>query len=434
MTESWEEIWEKSQSSLEAIRNSVSTLTSPTPRVLRVSQLDAESLDAELVQLLREPIAKALSVVNSSLKSRFDPELALIIQLTLYKLSVWDSGATYGAKLQDLRYRVPSTSGTVLTASGLPRDRLLLHGFLTVLVPYVHTRLRNNAMSNAWPEAPSSDRRRKLWDWMSSIESTHAALSLVSFVIFLCNGRYRTLTDRLLQMRLVPARKLVKRNVSYEFMNRQMVWHAFTEFIIFILPLINTRILRRRLARLAAQMKPISLTSLLPFQSKLLPIPLHNDDGPAPTETKGPYWSLSEDQCAICAEDASYNLNFADSSNALTALSSVAPNLTPEHDSDSNEPPRFPITIPYITTCGHVYCYYCIADRMLRVADEGDGEVPGWECLRCTRVVKDAERVEMEVEESSVAEFNSSEFDFSEMSGSVTSYSEPLTDEREGSQ
>jgi len=44
-------------------------------------------------------------------------------------------------------------------------------------------------MSNAWPEAPSSDRRRKLWDWMTSIESTHTALSLVSFVVFLWNGR-----------------------------------------------------------------------------------------------------------------------------------------------------------------------------------------------------------------------------------------------------
>ena len=192
----------------------------------------------------------------------------MIIQLTLYKLSVWDSGATYGAKLQDLRYRVPSAPGTVLTcasptqlliyprtirptpsvASGLPRNRLLLHGFLTVLVPYIHTRLRNNAMSNAWPEAPSSDRRRKLWDGMTSIESTHTALSLVSFVVFLWNGRYvcpsphislrfadeigacryRTLADRLLQLPLEPARKLVKRNVSYEFMNRQMVWHAFT--------------------------------------------------------------------------------------------------------------------------------------------------------------------------------------------------------------
>lgn len=433
MTESWEEIWERSQPSLEAIRNSVSSLAFPSPRVLRVSQLDAESLDTELVQLLQEPITKALSVVNSALKSKFDPELALIIQLALYKLSVWDSGATYGAKLQDLRYRVASTPGTVLAASGLPRNRLLIHGFLTVLIPYIHARLRNNAMSNAWPEAPSSDRRRKLWEWMTTIESTHAALSLISFVIFLWNGRYRTLTDRLLQMRLAPARRLVRRNVSYEFMNRQMVWHAFTEFLIFILPLINTRTLRRRFAHLTAQVKPISLTSLLPFRNKLLPIPPNNDDEPTSTGAKGPYWNLSEDQCAICAENASYNLNFADSSNALTALSSMAPNLAPEHDPDSNEPPKFPITIPYITTCGHVYCYYCIADRMLRIADEGDGEVPGWECLRCTEVVNGADRVELEVEGSSAAELNS-EFDFSELSGSVTSYSEPLTDEPEGSQ
>jgi len=71
MTDSWEEIWEKSQSSLEAIRNSVLTLTSPTQRVLRVSQLDAESLDAELVQLLQEPITKAFSVVNVRLSSLF---------------------------------------------------------------------------------------------------------------------------------------------------------------------------------------------------------------------------------------------------------------------------------------------------------------------------------------------------------------------------
>ncbi len=39
---------------------------------------------------------------------------------------------------------------------------------------------------------------------------------------------HRTLADRILGMRLVPSRKLVKRDVSYEFMNRQMVWHAFT--------------------------------------------------------------------------------------------------------------------------------------------------------------------------------------------------------------
>ena len=40
--------------------------------------------------------------VQSSLRARFDPELTLLIQLTLYKLSIWDIGASYGAKLQEI--------------------------------------------------------------------------------------------------------------------------------------------------------------------------------------------------------------------------------------------------------------------------------------------------------------------------------------------
>ena len=48
--------------------------------------------------------------------------------------------------------------------------------------------------------------------------------------------RYRTLIDRLLGLQLVPAQRLTKREVSYEFMNRQMVWHAFTVRFIIRLP------------------------------------------------------------------------------------------------------------------------------------------------------------------------------------------------------
>lgn len=40
--------------------------------------------------------------------------------------------------------------------------------------------------------------------------------------------RYRTLTDRALGMRLTYAQRTMSRNVSFEFLNRQLVWHAFT--------------------------------------------------------------------------------------------------------------------------------------------------------------------------------------------------------------
>lgn len=48
------------------------------------------------------------------MKARIEPELGLLIQLLLYKLSLWDSGASYGAKLQDLRYVVPPSPGSSL--------------------------------------------------------------------------------------------------------------------------------------------------------------------------------------------------------------------------------------------------------------------------------------------------------------------------------
>jgi len=217
-------------------------------------------------------------------------------------------------------------------------------------------------------------------------------------------------------MRLVPARKLIKRNVSYEFMNRQMVWHAFTEFLLFLLPLINTRGIRRRFSRLASQAKPVILSSLLP--ARLRVSSGDKTDAGSAAQQRGKYWALSEDQCAICAENASYNLNFADPTNALTSFTASASNVPSGHDdADTNEPPTYPITTPYITSCGHIYCYYCIAERMLRVADDGDGL--GWECLRCSQAVKDADRLEMEVEES--VDF-SSDYDLSEMSGSLGSY------------
>ncbi|PSS37361.1 hypothetical protein PHLCEN_2v838 [Hermanssonia centrifuga] len=74
---------------------------------MRVGKLDAELLDQELGQVLQEPLTKAFNLVNPSFKTRFEPELGLLIQLTLYKFSVWDTGASYGAKLQGLKYTAP---------------------------------------------------------------------------------------------------------------------------------------------------------------------------------------------------------------------------------------------------------------------------------------------------------------------------------------
>ncbi|KAI0268378.1 Pex12 amino terminal region-domain-containing protein [Gloeopeniophorella convolvens] len=414
---SWQQLWEQAQPTLDNAERSLAQTTPPTSRILRVGQLDAELLDAELVNLLRDPLSKALGLINSSLKSRFEPELSLFIQLTLYKLSVWATGASYGAKLQDLKYSIPSTNGRGVP-SRLPRKILIVHGALTIVLPYLHARIRGHALSKAWPDAPSSDRRRKVWELMTRLETTHAALALVSFVAFLWDGQYRTTVDRLLGMRLVPSRRLIRRNVSYEFMNRQMVWHAFTEFLMFLLPLLPHRKLRRAVGTaFDAIAHPIStFSTLIPASARSrLGLDAYAGQGESQLGRRGKYAHLAEDECAICYENAALTLNVTDSANAL-ALATQVQSSSGSHPAErGNEPPAHSLTAPYRTSCGHVYCYTCIAEKMLRAADEGGGP---WECLRCAELVQGAERLHVENmywtsegDEGSAEEWGSDYFD-----------------------
>ncbi|KAI9000955.1 peroxisomal biogenesis factor 2 [Trametes punicea] len=444
LAQSWQDAWNYAQWRISDIQARIDSTPSPRPRITRVGKVDAELLDAELAQLLKEPLTKALGLANSTLKARWEPELTLLIHLVLYKFSVWDQGASYGAKLQGLKYALPTSRTRFSSTSGLPGSTLLLHSTLTILVPYLHNRLRAHALSNAWPDAPSSDRRRKAWELLTRVESIHGLAALLNFVLFLWNGRYRTLTDRLLRLRLVSARKHFQREVSYEFMNRQMVWHAFTEFLLFLLPLINVRALRRQFMSMTSR---FTLTSVMPASLR----PLIGSKTPPSQEKarRGKYWMLSEDQCAICAENAS--TNFADPAGALSSLTVIPPYAaidaagSPSY-SDPDQAPQFPVQTPYMTSCGHVYCYYCLTERMMRTADERSGVGPKgmqWECLRCGEGVNSADRVEAQVEgpnylsgvddedgDDSMSrmsfEFGSEDADteFTGMSGSVGSYTD----------
>ena len=58
----WQQAWDAAEPRLRTWREQTRPWT--MPRVLRVGQLDAELLDEDLVQLLNEPLAKALNLIN----------------------------------------------------------------------------------------------------------------------------------------------------------------------------------------------------------------------------------------------------------------------------------------------------------------------------------------------------------------------------------
>ena len=188
------------------------------------------------------------------------------------------------------------------------------------------------------------------------VSTTHSVTAFVSFLVFLVNGRYRTLIDRILRMRLTPPSAQASREVSFEYLNRQLVWHAFTEFLLFLLPLVGISRWRRWLSRAWRKTKAT-------LQA--------NGDDDEPEEKQGELAFLPERTCGICYKQQ----NPESTSESDVMAASASGGIVGSAQTD--------ITNPYETVpCGCIYCFVCLVQKL-----EGkEGE--GWVCLRCGEIVK----------------------------------------------
>ncbi|KAG6004931.1 peroxisome assembly protein (Peroxin-2) [Claviceps maximensis] len=327
-----------------------------TRPAFRVAQVDAELLDEELVDLLKGQVAEATKYfAGGHLQDEWSAEIMLALRALLFKLTVWDHDATYGAALQNLKYTDARQPGPVLT----PPSRLQksLYGFVTVFGKYAWTRWEDWLLEqdDGYDRLPSP-RIRQLSRWTSRLTTIHSTAALASFLVFLLHGRYRTLLDRILRMRLAPPTSQVSREVSFEYLNRQLVWHAFTEFLLFALPLIGINKWRRWLSRSWRKAKGIITTS-----------------GQEDHAATGEYGFLPERTCAICYQDQN---DSATTETEIMAAAAASSGVIGSAQTD--------VTNPYETIpCGCIYCFVCLATRLER--EEGEG----WTCLRCGEHVKE---------------------------------------------
>lgn len=143
--------------------------------------------------------------------------------------------------------------------------------------------------------------------------------------------------------------------MSFEYLNRQLVWHAFTEFLLFLLPLVGIGRWRRWISR---------------AWKKTLATIKSSDDDNSTTEKQGQLAFLPERTCAICFQEQNPT-----STSEADILGNSAGGIIGSSQTD--------ITNPYETIpCGCIYCFVCITERL--EAEEGDG----WICLRCGNIVK----------------------------------------------
>ncbi|KAI8576085.1 hypothetical protein K450DRAFT_193124 [Umbelopsis ramanniana AG] len=351
----WRREWKDIQPTLLKMRRSMAALKSSPLRVMRVSQLDSDLLDVELFGMLKEQLWSAFSLFNHSIREKFEPELVAILSFLLYKFSIYDSAASYGAQLQNLKYRNERLHKGALESfakdAPITKTQKILYGLFMVGGQYTWSRLSRLMTTQGWGALDEDDTRKKVYNILQRAEKYWQALTLVNFLVFLFNGRFRTLIDRILQMRLVYAKKSLNRQVSFEFLNRQLVWHAFTEFLLFLMPLINLEKLKLKVSRM-----------LLPKSY------LASSQG---------YDQLPDHQCAVCHEK---------STNDATGTGTGAPIGQMEDLTVHN---------PYVANCGHLYCYVCLKSKITLYEGE-------WACLRCGERVESMEKYAEIVEDEEV--------------------------------
>ncbi|GAA6002699.1 hypothetical protein JCM10207_007633 [Rhodosporidiobolus poonsookiae] len=427
--------------SLPALRSSFARLPSPPLLISRVAQLDASLLDDELESILHAPVKTALEGVRAPVNRNWQPEVLALLRLAIMRMSLWENGATYGSTLQNLRYRDEGKHEGGLQGgardSSLSRVQKLAYTALVVLPPYLHSRLQDRMLASSWADEPlprswfalvdlrrvilTRGRRREEeviqmkrewkrtgWELLGVAEKLAGVAGLVNFLLFLYNGRYRTLIDRVLKMRLVYAQKSFVPNVSFEYLNRQLVWEAFTEFLLFLLPLINLRRARLRISK--AISSRATKSSTLRSLASALPTPIATTLGlsalassasssfkpVAPSDKpQGPLAFLPPTTCPICYSRMHSSLP------SLPSASFADPTLPSAsllHTSGPADGGDTSVKIAYATDCRFAcrYCYYCVVGALAKAQEEAEDH---WSCLRCGGEVRSVRKEVGEEEE-----------------------------------
>ncbi|ELT87556.1 hypothetical protein CAPTEDRAFT_224482 [Capitella teleta] len=209
---------------------------------LRVSQLDATELDTQLFEVIKAQLNNIFTYFKPQFLVKYSPEINAIIRSILWKYSVGSDASTIGQQLLDLKYM--NTRSTCPDDLWMTRRQRLAHACLFVGLPWLDERKAQLKASTS--SVPHSEH---FWYAVQWISKAVRILSLLNFLVFLTRGRYQKLSERLLGIAAVFPHPVGSRQIGFEYLDRELLWHGFAEFLFFILPLINFRRMKNFFSR-----------------------------------------------------------------------------------------------------------------------------------------------------------------------------------------
>jgi len=209
-------------------------MSCPPPRN---HQVDASQLDQELVTSLLHQLGEAAQFFLRNPLDYVGPEVEALLRIILWRSTLCTRGSSVGQESLGIRYLSPS-----------PRQ---LAGLAIIEVGLRYLDQRQGGLASLVSKLPGSPNLLPALRW-AGLAVTAAQLG--TSLSFLVNGRHASPASWVLGLR--PAGREQARTVAYSYMSRELLWHSFTELLIFLLPLLNSPKLRARIRSHLAPLLP----------------------------------------------------------------------------------------------------------------------------------------------------------------------------------
>ena len=251
----------------------------------------------------------------------------------------------------------PDSSSSSSSTAPLSVGQRTSYGLATVALTYAWDRAARSGLLASLSEAPEGTRARRAAGLLRNAEAAASVAAFANSVLFLAQrSRYRSLLEALLGAGLEPSDPAAPRSLSFDYLNRQLVWRELSELMLAVLPLLDRRLLAR--ARRAVSGALGAAATALPSASMV---------GAASAAASSAASSSSS------APDAEGNAGDGEKREEEKPPPSPPPPLA--CGTCGAAPPCTPFAA---LPCRHLHCYYCLAS--LCAAD------PGHECWCGERV------------------------------------------------
>lgn len=212
--------------------------------VLRVSQLDACELDENIAAILQHQFLEIFRIIESAHIHQLRPELEAFVRFLVWKFSLQTANSTFGQRMLSLTYITEKSKPLTFFQNGGLFISFILVEWLRERCGWLITKF------------PGLFAVQRLLDYSTTALKT---LSLLNFVVFLVQGHYPTLKERILGLTMASTSPQSIQEISHSYLTREILWHGFSEFVFFLLPHLNIFSLRnwaRRVLKTSAPSDP----------------------------------------------------------------------------------------------------------------------------------------------------------------------------------